>query len=352
MGKRGSERLTWGRVGWGLLGLLLFIAALILMKEGARGLQPLLQEHLEITNSADSLGFGWLMSYLVLSGSPVAAMAVALQSAGSLQPAQTFTMITGSRLGASSFVLLLGFIYALRQKERWTALTAGLLSFLIVGSAQLLALPVGLWLLNRDWVAHLSLSSLEGLAFAFGRGIEPLVSRLGVLMPDWTLFVVGVGLVTLSFRFLDRAVPAVHLERTGFGQIPRLVYRPGVMFLMGLLVTVVTMSVSISVGILVPLSARGYVRRENIIPYILGANISTLVDTLAACVFLGAPQTLSVVVVHMAATTLVSLPVVLIAYRPYERAISNVLAWVTSGRAHLALFLGVVFVVPLVLVLL
>jgi sodium-dependent phosphate cotransporter len=164
--------------------------------------------------------------------------------------------------------------------------------------------------------------------------------------------VVGVGLVTLSFRFLDRAVPAVHLERTGFGQIPRLVYRPGVMFLMGLLVTVVTMSVSISVGILVPLSARGYVRRENIIPYILGANISTLVDTLAACVFLGAPQTLSVVVVHMAATTLVSLPVVLIAYRPYERAISNVLAWVTSGRAHLALFLGVVFVVPLVLVLL
>jgi sodium-dependent phosphate cotransporter len=62
-------------------------------------------------------------------------------------------------------------------------------------------------------------------------------------------------LVTLSFRLFDRAMPQLRLgENTEFGQIPRLIYRLEVMLLMGLAVTLVTMSVSISVGILVPLS--------------------------------------------------------------------------------------------------
>ncbi len=322
------------------------------MKEGAQGLEPLLHGHLEITNPADSMGFGWLMASLILSGSPVAAVAVALLSAGALQPAQTFTMITGSRMGASFVVLLMGFIYTLRERERWTALTAGVLSLLIVGSAQLLALPVGLWVLSQGWLSRFSLSGLEGVATGVNRGLEPLIGPLAAFLPNWALFAAGVGLVTLSFRLLDHAMPQVHLEKTDFGQIPRLVYRSEVMFLMGLVITLVTLSVSISVGILIPLSARGYVRRENIIPYILGANISTLVDTLAAAALLGDPRAVAVVVTHMVSTALISLPIVLLAYRPYERVISNTLAWVTRRRRNFVLFLGVAFVVPVALILL
>ena len=106
------------------------------------------------------------------------------------------------------------------------------------------------------------------------------------------------------------------------------------MFLLGLVVTAVTMSVSVSVGILVPLSARGYIRRENLIPYMLGANISTLVDTLAAGVLLGDPRATSVVLVHMVSGILVSLPIVLLIYHPYERGLSRALAWVTRNRRH------------------
>ena len=66
-----DRRQRWKRLGLGLAGLLLFVLALALMKEGAGGLAPLLRGHLDITNAADSMGFGWLMAYLVLSGSPV-----------------------------------------------------------------------------------------------------------------------------------------------------------------------------------------------------------------------------------------------------------------------------------------
>ena len=352
MRKLQNRWLKWKKPGLALSGFLLFALALGLMKEGAGGLAPLLGSHLDITNGADSMGFGWLMACLVLSGSPVAAAAVALLSADALLSLHAFTMIAGSRLGACFIVLLTGFIYAMRGHARWTALTAGVLSLLLTGSVQLVTLPMGLLILGRGWLNHLSLPALEKLAAGVNRGLEPLINPLAALLPDWALFAVGVGLVTLSFRLFEQALPQVRLEKTNLGQIPRLIYRPEVMFLMGLAITLLTMSVSISVGILVPLSARGYMRRENIIPYILGANISTLADTLIAAALLGDPRAVTVVVTHMACAAIVSLPLILLAYRPYERAISNALAWITRRRRNFALFLGTIFVVPVILILL
>ncbi len=341
-----------GQWGWASAGIVLFLLSLALMKEGAHGLEPLLRNDLDVTNAADSLGFGWLMSGLILSGSPVAVIAVTLLSVDALQPVQALTMITGSRVGASLVVLLLGLLYALREHERWSALTAGVLSLLISGSAQALALPIGLALLGWDWFDHLSLSFAVAPLGGLADWLDPLVNLLGARLPDWLLFVVGVGVVMLGFRCIDRALPQIHLEKTDLSLIPRLVYRPEIMFLIGLAVTALTMSVSVSVGILVPLSARGYVRRENIIPYILGANISTLVDTLVAAALLGDPRGVTVVLAQMMSIALVSLPIVLLFYRAYERLVSRALRWVTHSRRNLAIFLGTSLIVPLLLVLL
>jgi len=352
MGSRQSRGLKWKKPGLALSGFLLFTLALGLMKEGAGGLAPLLRGHMEITNAADSMGLGWLMAYLILSGSPVAAAVVALLSADALSPIQAFTMVAGSRLGACLVVLLVGFIYTLRGHERWTALTAGVLSLLLTGSIQLVALPLGLLILSLGWLDSLWIPALEGLAAGINWGLEPLIGPLAALLPGWALFVAGAGLVTLSFRLFDRALPHMRLEKTGLGRVSRLVYRPEVMFLMGLAITLVTMSVSISVGILVPLSARGYMRRENIIPYILGANISTFVDTLVAAALLGDPRAVAVVVTHIICAAIVALFLTMLAYRPYERVISDVLAWITRRRRNFALFLSIIFVVPVVLILL
>lgn len=331
---------------------MLFVLALGLMKEGSGGLAPLLRGHLDITNAADSMGFGVLMAYVVLSGSPVAAAAVALLSANALLPHQAFTMIAGSRLGACLIVLLVGLVYVLRGHEQWTALSAGVLSLLLTGSIQAGALPMGLLLLKLGWFDNLSIPALDGLATNLNRGLQPLIGPLAGFLPAWALFVAGVGVVTLSFRLFDHALPQMRLENTDLGQISRLVYRPEVMFLMGLAVTLVTLSVSISVGLLVPLSARGYMRRENIIPYIMGANISTLADTLVAAALVGDPRGITVVMTHMVCAALISLLIILLAYQPYERAISNALTWTTRRRRNFAIFLIIIFAVPVLLILL
>jgi hypothetical protein len=110
-----------------------------------------------------------------------------------------------------------------------------------------------------------------------------------------------------------------------------------------------TMSVSISLTLLIPLSLKGYVRRENIIPYVMGANISTWVDTLVAALLLQAPRAFTIVFTEMVVGAAVSLTVLLFLYRPYSQALLYVARKVTHSKRGFALFLGAIFLVPLVL---
>ena len=337
--------------GIGLTAVLLFAFALEMMKSGAGFLTPLLRGHLNIEHAADCLGLGWLMAYVVMSGSPAAAIAMTLLSADALTQIQTFTMVTGSRLGASFIVLLLGFIYAVRGHQRWTVLSTGVLSLLLTASLQLPAIAVGVLILKQGWFDSLRWPWLGRLSLGINALLNPVMSPLSAILPPWALFGGGGLLITLSFQLFDRALPELRFEKAGLHRTSRLIYRPMVMFFLGLLVTMLTLSVSVSIGILVPLSARGYVRRENIMPYILGANVSTMIDTLAAAVILGTPQAVTVVVAHMTSAIVVSLPIVLLAYKPYKRLMSETLEWTMRSKRNFAIFLASLFLVPIALVL-
>lgn len=339
------------RIGAGLIAILLFIFALEMMKSGAGGLVPLLRGHLDIEHAADCLGLGWLMAYLVLSGSPAAAIAMALLSADALTQIQAFAMVSGSRLGASSIVLLLGFIYTVRGHEPWTVLSTGVLSLLLTASVQLPGLPVGVFMLKQGWLDAIHWPWLTRFSTGINVVIDPIIGPITQFLPQWALFVLGGAVITLSFQLFDKALPEFRFERAGLNQPSRLIYRPEIMFLMGLLVTLLTLSVSVSIGILVPLSARGYIRRENIIPYVLGANISTMIDTLAAAVILGAPQAVIVVLAQMMSAIIVSLPIVLLLYEPYTRLMSHALEWTLNRRRNFAIFLGIFILVPIALIL-
>ena len=127
------------------------------------------------------------------------------------------------------------------------------------------------------------------------------------------------GVIWFSFNLFDKCLPQMTLKESQLGWMSRLVYRPWVMFALGALITMISMSVSLSLAILVPLSARGFVRRENVIPYIMGANITTFIDTLLAAVLLNNPPAFTIVLVEMFSITVVSVIILATVYRRYER---------------------------------
>jgi sodium-dependent phosphate cotransporter len=334
-----------------MLSVLAFIISLVVMKEGATPLSPILRGLFAIHDPANTLGFGWFLASLVLSGSPVAAASLTFLDAGALTPLECFTMIAGSRLGAAFIVLLVGFLYVLRGRQRQVSLGAGLLSMLVTQSTYLLALPLGYLALTRTWSLGVASVPAVALQSPFERLLQPGLALLESRFPTWVLFPAGFGLILVSFGLFDRALPDLHLESTGIGRINRLLYRPAISFLLGAGLTALTLSVSLSLSLLVPLSVRGYIRQENAIPYIMGANITTFADTLLAAALLANPLGVRIVTVHMLSVAVVSIVILGVAFRPYERLLVRLTRIIGSGRGSLVLFLLLSLGIPLSLML-
>ncbi len=367
------QRNRWLRrimkLGFVVVGLFFFILALRLLSKGAGGLGPFLTKTLGIENALNTLGFGWLFAYGVLSGSPVAGIALSFLDSKVIDPLQAFTMITGSRLGASFIVLVIGFIYFLRGREKAASLSIGVLALSVTATTYIPALAIGYWLLTDSGLDQVRIS-LPSAIFDFVEQVfDPIVAWLirtidsgvvnifgatpatsGVLPATSVLiFIIGVSTLLFAFNLLDKALPQVDAEHNAFGRIGGLIYRPWAMFLLGAFVTSLTLSVSVSLSILVPLSARGFIRRENTLPYIMGANITTFIDTLVASLLIKDPFAFTVVLAEIISIAIVSLIILIFLYRPYERLILRLLDRVVNDTPMLVTFMVVMVVTPILL---
>lgn len=356
VGRLRTARSAWARLRLDkillfIASLFLFILAINLMKVGARTLAPLLTQSRLVENVPNSLGLGWLFTYLLMSGSPVAATALTFLDAGALDAAGAFAMISGSRLGASFIVLLIGFIYVLRGRDRSTSLGMGLLSYMVTATTYGASFFLGLLLLERGVLSGMQLGTGAALGSIMDLLFDPLAQAIASVLPRWLLFPVGTAIIIVSFNLFDRCLPQMSVKESQVGQVSQLVYRPLVMFLLGALITLISMSVSVSLSLLVPLSNRGLIRRENVIPYIMGANITTFVDTLLAAVLLDNPQPFTVVWAQMVSITVVSFIVLVTFYRRYEEAMLAVVGWVTASNRNLTLFMVAIFALPIILLL-
>jgi sodium-dependent phosphate cotransporter len=340
-------RLLW-HAGLVLASIWLFVLALQLIKTGAVGLPPVL-DSLSADGIAGHLGFGWFGSYVAMSGSPVAAVAMSLYAGGATTDAETFAMLNGSRLGASLIVLVVGFVSYVSGRRNPDGLYIGVVALLTATTLWIPVLPLGLFVLDQGWLEGASFDTPAFLTNFVGAISDPVVEPLDDLLPAVAMFVAGVLALVGGFALFDRALPS--LERPGprFEQLSRTLQKPFAMFGFGVLVTLLTLSVSLSVTILVPLALKGYIRRDRVVPYIMGANIATWVDTLLAALLLDSPGAFTIVLIQMVTGGAVSLAVLLLLYSPYTRLILGVAHRVSSSKQHLAAFVGALFVVPLLL---
>lgn len=343
------RRIAWRKIALFVVSLFLFILALAQMKEGASALAPLVEERFAVNNPVNSLGFGWLFATVIMSGSPVAAVALTFFDAGILDALSTFTMITGSRLGASFIVLLIGFLYVLRGHDRRDSLGMGLLSLTVTGSTYLLGMVIGVWMLQSGVLAAFQMESGLLLTSITDLIIDPIMAILLTVLPRWLLFILGLATMMVSFSLFDRCLPQMALKESQVGRVSRLIYRPWVMFLLGASITLVSMSVSVSLSILVPLSNRGFVRRENVIPYIMGANITTFIDTLLAAVFLSNAGAFTIVLAEMTSITIVSIVILALFYRKYAAGILHFSGLISASNRNLGLFMAAILLVPILL---
>ncbi|MEX2457954.1 MAG: hypothetical protein WD770_03095 [Actinomycetota bacterium] len=341
-------RVVLSKIGHFVPAIFLFVLAIQLMKKGAGALSPLLQDSGFFDNGVSTLGLGWLGAYVVLSGSPIAATALTLHNGGGINELQTFTMLSGSRMGASFIVLLVGFIYFLRSQDRKQSLGMGVLALSMTAVVYIPGMLLGYGILKSGFLDGVNWTASGELQGFIDVGWGWATSLLGDHVPAGLLFPIGLGIILVSFKLLDRVLPELDGEKHA-GHRGHWMKKPWPMFGLGCLAALLTLSVSVALTALVPLAAKGYVNRREALPYIAGANITTLADTLVAAMLLERATAAQVVLAEAIGVAFVTLVLLAFAYGPLQRAVIGLDDWVIQTNRRMYLFVGVLFLVPLAL---
>ena len=334
----------------GAVVLYLFVLALRLLSASASGVADVLTR-LHADGPLNLLGFGWLLAYGALSGSPVAALSLSLLEAGTVSTIEALGMVSGSRFGASMVVLLVGFVAWLRGRGRPDGIYVGVVALLTTLTIYAPATVLGAGLLQSGVLDGLSDNIPLQWGDALGEAVRPVVRELDGRLPGAVLFLLGIASLLGAFWLFDRLLPNLDPPSARIERLSRRFSTPRAMFIFGALLTSVTMSVSISLTILVPLTMKGVVRRTSIIPYIMGANITTFIDTLFASLLVPGSGATEVVVAEMVSVTAVSLLVLVFLYGPYSRLLLGTASAVASDVRWFPVFLTVMTAVPLGLLL-
>lgn len=336
------------KVAYSVAGVFLFILALELLKSGASGLEPVLSG-LNANGVHNLLGFGWIGAYLVMSGSPIAAIGLSMFAGDTISDVEALAVLNGSRLGASFIVLAVGFVMYVAHKRTADGLYIGVVALLTAFTLWLPVLPIGVLALESGWFDGIEVSRPGFVTSFVDAAYNPIVDPVTDSVANLLVFGSGIGVLLLAFTVFDRALPNLEQPSLRVERIKDWLHHPIAMFGIGLSLTMITLSVSISLTLLIPLSLKGYVRRNGIIPYVMGANISTWVDTMLAALLLDAPHAFTIVFVQMVVGAAMSLIVLTFLYKPYSGAILGLANRITHTRRSFAVFMAAIFFVPLVL---
>ncbi|WP_458188678.1 sodium:phosphate symporter [Haladaptatus sp. NG-WS-4] len=336
-----------------LVTVVLFLFAIRLLRSSTDALAPLLSRILRqvVVGDWSALGISWLASYVLANGTIVAALALSLFDSDLIAPSQLFLMIVGSRLGAAAIVVLIGaFDYAHDEIDSLReSVSLGLLTFLLTHTIYLPVLVLGYvaipWVLPSV-LERTGVRPETEIPDAFSTVAERTIESVGAEVA----FVAAIGAIFLSMRLFDSILKQVDIQRLRGRYLSRL-NNKWISFGLGLLVTGLTTSVAFSLGVVVPLYNRGHVKRNEIIPYVLGANIGTLVDTLVVAVALGTTVGVMTVVLLLALGLLVTM-LALLLYLPYTRFVDGVQNEIVGTVAYFVGFLVSLLLVPLLLVVL
>lgn len=338
----------------GLFALWLFLVAIAVMKEGAAPLGELLRGSTLTDSVASTLGFGWLSAMLVMSGSPVAVASLTMLGADAISPIQSLSMLTGSRLGASFVVLTVSFLYAVRSNaardQRRASVSIGIYCLVLTAMVYVPALAITIPLLRSGALDGLDVAAPSSVLDLVEALVAPVLGLLVEVVPDTPglLFLAGLLLLLLSVRLVDLALPdaddAAHLEEHTDWRS-----RKWRMFAVGSLVALVTMSVSVALTVLVPAVAKGYFRRRQVMPYIMGANITTLGDTLLTAFLVERPEAVHVVLAELFAITTITVLLLAFAYGRLQVQVTRFTDWILDERPRLVGFVATLFALPVLL---
>jgi len=259
-----------------------------------------------VSNPFNGLLIGMMATAIVQSSSTTTSMIVGMVGAGALNLNLAIPMIMGANIGTSitNTIVSIGFIN--RSVEFKRGFEASVVHDFFNICVVLLLFPVEMafGLLER-------ISLWMGAVFeTFGGAhlmnplkliTKPVINLVSNLVHDsgLLLLLISLPLRFFSLKYLTVVLKKLIIGRTEIWFQRRLFRNPLYAWLLGLIVTVLVQSSSITTSLIVPIAASGILNLYQILPYTLGANIGTTVTAILAALATGQVAAITTAFAHL-----------------------------------------------------
>ena len=257
-------------------------------------------------NPLVGLAIGILGTSVIQSSSTTTSIIVGLVGSGLLPFEAAIPMVMGANIGTSITNIIVSLAHISRGDEFKRAFAGSMVHdfFNVCAVIVLLPLQISFNLIGHaaKQAEHL-FTGFGGLEFASPLALitKPVANQIVHFTGDtaWLAIVVALLMLFVALRYIVRVLKSLVLARVErFFQ--RYVFRtPALGFLLGVCLTVLVQSSSITTSIVIPLIGAGVLSLGQVFPYMLGANVGTTITAFLASFATGSHEAVGVAFAHL-----------------------------------------------------
>jgi sodium-dependent phosphate cotransporter len=291
-----------------LLFLYLFMFSLQLMGTSLKLFGKEFSESLIATTSNPFVGLfiGILATSVIQSSSSTTSIVVGMVGAGALTIDTAIPIIMGANIGTSITNTIASLPQINRSNEFKRAFSAAtvhdffnFLSVIILFPIRMATNFLGeIATVMEGWFANIGGLEFLSPIKAITKPVVELIKEPLVDLP-WLLFVIAIILLFISLKYMVSSLKVIVVSRAK-DWFDKYLFKTAVRaFLVGVILTIMVQSSSITTSLIVPMAGAGLLTLEQIFPYTLGSNIGTTITAILASLLTGSPAAVIVAFSHL-----------------------------------------------------
>ena len=268
--------------------LYMFVLSLTLIKVSSASLgQGIFSLTRDGISEINAFGIGWLASLITQSSGAAAATLIAFNLAGIIGPIVLIFMIIGTRIGTSITALFTAFLIHAKRRDFRHGFEIGIANLVY-------AIPIAIVMFLLEFFTgffHKVGDSFVVFGPLFKHNILniivlPVIDLLSFI-PDHLKIVLGVIILVGSLKYIPRFMINIWGKRYLKRKINSFLDKKYRSFFLGLGITALLMSTSITITFLIPLVVTRITKLKKVIPYMIGANLGGVSEIVLGGLVLG-----------------------------------------------------------------
>lgn len=258
------------------------------------------------SNPLVGLMIGVLATSVIQSSSTTTSIIVGLVGSGMVPFEAAIPMVMGANIGTSVTNTIVSLASISRGDEFRRAFSGSIVHDFFNVCAVLVLMPLQVYFdvigISAHYVEHLFFG-FGGVKFAspLAAVTKPVAKEIILLLGNkaWLSAALAFVMLFIALRYIVKVLKSMVLSRVE-RFFHRYIFRTPVLgFVLGIFLTVLVQSSSITTSLVVPLIGAGVLRLDQIYPYVLGANIGTTITAFLASFVTGSSEAVSVAFAHL-----------------------------------------------------